>query len=131
MESGNKQLVSKVSKEGKFPLTLSISNSDSTSGYNRAKDCANFTKVSEVDNTFLNQKISICDFIGQRGKLPADGVYIAAFMYNNKAHIVTIGQDYGDIDLSSQNNAQQSLTRFGLTPYKNDIEKVISSIQVK
>lgn len=130
LNSGNKQLVSKVSKDGKFPIALSISTTDELSGYNRAKDCASFTKVFDVQNNNLNQKISVCDF-GKQGNLPAGGVYIAGFMHNDKAHIITIGQDYGDIDLSSQSGAQQSLTRFGMDPYKADIERIISSIKVE
>lgn len=129
LNSGNKQLVSKVSKDGKFPIALSIS-TDETSSYNRAKDCASFTKVFDVQNNNLNQKISVCDF-GKQGNLPAGGVYIAGFMHNDKAHIVTIGQDYGDINPSSQSGAEESLTRFGMEPYKADIERIISSIKVE
>lgn len=130
LNSGNKQLVSKVSKDGKFPIALSISTTDEMSAYNRAKDCSSFTKVFDVQNDNLSQKISVCDF-GKQGSLPAGGVYIAGFMHNEKAHIVTIGQDYGDIDLSSQSGAQQSLSKFGMEPYKEDIERIISSIKVE
>lgn len=130
LNSGNKQLVSKVSKDDKFPIALSISTTDEMTGYNRAKDCASFTKVFDVQNNNLNEKISVCDF-GKQGNLPAGGVYIAGFMHNDKAHIVTIGQDYGDINLSSQSGAQESLTRFGMEPYKADIERIISSIKVE
>lgn len=128
--SGNKQLVSKVSKDGKFPIALSISTTDEMSGYNRVKNCASFTKVFDVQNNNLNQKISVCDF-GKQGSLPAGGVYIAGFMHNDKAHIITIGQDYGSIDLSSQSGAQQSLSKFGMEPYKADIERIVSSIKVE
>lgn len=130
LKSGNKQLVSKVSKDGKFPIALSISTGDDMRGYNRAKDCSSFTKVFDVQNDNLDQKISICDF-GKQGQLPSGGVYIAGFLHNNKAHIIAIGQDYGDIDLSSQSGAQKSLTRFGMEPYRADIERIISSIKVE
>jgi hypothetical protein len=125
------QLVSKVSKEGKFPIALSISTTDETSGYNRAKDCASFTKVFDVQNNNLNQKISVCDFGKQLSQGASGNVYIAGFMHNNQAHIVTIGQDYGSIDLSSQSGAQESLSKFGMEPYKADIEKIVSSIKVE
>lgn len=128
LNSGNKQLVSKVSKGGNFPIALSISTSDEKSTYNRVKDCASFTKVFEVQNSNLNQKISVCDF-GKQGSLPAGGVYVAGFMHDDKAHIITISQDYGDINLSSQSGAQESLTKFGMEPYKADIERILSSIQ--
>lgn len=130
LTSGNEQLMSKVSKDGKFPIVLSISTPDETTGYNRAKDCASFTKVFDVQNNNLNQKISICDF-GKQGNIPAGSVYIAGFMHNDKAHILTIGQDYGDINLSSQSGAQESLTKFGIEPYKADIERIVSSIKVE
>lgn len=130
LKSGNTQLVSKVSKDGKFPIALSISTTDELSGYNRVKDCASFTKVFDVQNNNLNQKISVCDF-GKQGQLPAGGVYIAGFMHDNKAYIITIGQDYGSIDLSSQSGARASLSRFGMVPYKADIERIVSSINVE
>lgn len=131
LQSGNKQLVSKVSRDGKFPIALSISTTDEMAGYNRAKDCASFTKLFDVQNNNLNQKISVCDF-GESASQGAGGyVYIAGFMHDNKAHIVTIGQDYGDINLSSQSGAQESLSRFGMEPYKEDIEKIVSSIKVE
>lgn len=130
LKSGNTQLVSKISKDGKFPIAVSISTTDEMSGYNRAKDCSNFTKVFEVQNSNLNQNISVCDF-GKQGNLPADSVYIAGFKHNDKAHIVTIGQDYGSIDLSSQSGAQASLAKFGMEPYRADIEKIVSSINVE
>jgi len=130
LNSGEKQLISKVSKYGKFPIALSISTTDETSGYNRVKDCAGFTKVFDVQNNNLNQKISVCDF-GKHGNLPAGGVYIAGFMHNDKANIITIGQDYGSIDLSSQSGAQESLTKFGMAPYRTDIERIVASIKVE
>jgi hypothetical protein len=129
LQSGNTQLVSKVSKDDKFPLTLSISDSNEN-GYARAKDCASFTKVFDVQNSNLNQTISVCDF-GKQGNLPAGTVYVAGFTQNNQQYIVSIGQDYSSIDLSSQSGAQQSLSRFGLDSYQEDIKTIVSSIKVE
>jgi hypothetical protein len=130
LSSGNKQLVSKVSKYGKFPVVLSISTTDETSAYNRTKDCTGFTKAFDVQNNNLNQKISVCNF-GKQGSLSASGVYIAGFIHNNKLHIITISQDYWGANLSSQSGAQESLTRFGMEPYKADIERIVSSIKIE
>lgn len=135
LASGNTQLISKVSKDGKFPLALSITTSDSTSsGYSRAKDCTSFAKVVDVQNNNLDQKISVCDIQSGTqvsGRDASDTVYIAGFMHSNQAYIITIGQDYSDIDLTSKSGAQESLTRFGMKPYKEDIEKIISSIKIE
>lgn len=129
LQSGNTQLVSKVSKDGKFPITLSISDS-TDSGYARVKDCGSYTKVFEVQNNAHNQTISVCDF-GKQGNLPAGGVYVAGITQNDKYYIITIGQDYSGIDLSSQSGAQQSLSRFGLDSYQDDIKTIVSSIKVE
>lgn len=130
LKSGNKQLISKVSKDDKFPITLSISTTNEMTGYNRVKDCIGFTKVFDVQNNNHDQKVSICDF-GKQGNVPAKGVYIAGLIHNNKAHIITISQNYDDIDLSSQSSAQQSLTKFGMEPYNSDIERIVSSIKIE
>lgn len=124
--SGNNELVSKVSKHGKFPLILSISNFSISNGalssYNKVKDCASFTKVFEVYNYNLNQKISVCDALSD--KETESGVYIAGFTHNEQVHMITFGQDLSSIDLSSQ-------TKFGIEPYRPDIETVVSSIKVE
>ncbi len=120
---------SKVTKDDKFPVTLSISDS-TDSGYARTKDCGSYAKVFDVQNNALNQTISVCDF-GKQGDLPAGGVYIAGIALNNQYYIVTIGQDYSGIDLSSQSGARQSLGRFGLDPYQDDIKTIVSSIKME
>lgn len=130
LKSGNTSLVSKVSEGGKYPLTLSIA-SGSESGYARAKDCSGsgFTKVFDVQNNNLNQKISVCNF--SLGQSASNGVYIAGILYNNQTSIVTISQDLSGVDLSSQSGAQQSLSKFGLDSYQDDIKKIVASIKVE
>lgn len=128
LQSGNTQLVSKVSKNGKFPVVLSISDSNDI-GYARVKECGGYTKAFDVENKALNQTISVCDF-GKQSNIPA-GVYVAGISQDNKYYIVTIGQDYSGIGLSSQSEAQKSLSRFGLDSYQDDIRTIISSIKVE
>ncbi len=128
LNSGNTELVSKVSAEGKFPITLSIDNGDQN-GYNRVKNCGNLTKLSEIQNNNLNQKISLCS-IPLGNNIPS-GVYVAGIMFNNQASIITIGQDLSHTDISSQASAKQSLTKFGIDSYQDDITKIIASIKIQ
>jgi len=131
LDSGNTQLISKVSKYGKFPLTLSISSGGEISELNRngIKNCSGpLPKALDVQNNNVNQTIAVC--YAPMKDSPV-GVYVAGFENNNKAHIITIGQDVSGIDLSSQSGAKESLTKFGIEPYKSDIERIISSIKVE
>jgi hypothetical protein len=128
LKSGNPELVSKVSVDGKFPITLSIA-SGNESGYARAKNCSGFTKVFDVQNDSLNQKISVCNL--PLGQNVPNGVYIAGILYKNQTSIVTISQDISSTDLSGPSGAQQSLAKFGLDPYQDDITKIIASIKIK
>lgn len=131
LSSGNKQLVSKVSKDGKFPIAISISTGDSSElNKNGIKTCSGpLPKVFDVQNDNLNQTISVCNFPQKNGE-PV-GVYVAGFEYNNQAHIVTIGQDISGANLSSQGAAQETLTKFGIEQYNDDIKKIVSSLKVE
>ncbi len=132
LETGNNQLVSEVSKDDKFPITLSIS-TGSAGAAQRLKTCTGFEKEVDIKNEFIGQTISLCDLLdGTKtgGKDSNDSVYLAVFTVDNKTHIVTIGQDYSQAKLGSPSEAQESLTKFGLSPYKSDIEKIIASIEV-
>src|ERR1035437_6440607 len=124
LSSDNTALVSKVSEGGKYPLTLSIANSDA-SGYARLKDCdsVSLSKAFDVQNNNLNQKIAVCS-IPLSQSVPY-GVYVAGILYNSQESIVTISQDLSGVDLSSQSGAQQSITKFGLGPYQDDITKIL------
>lgn len=128
LRSGNKQLVSKVSKDNKYPLALSIANAED-SGYNKIKDCSGYKKLYEIQNDNLAQKISVCE-IGPGGSEPG-GVYVAGILYKDEASIVTIAQDLSGVDLSSQSGAQESLPKFGLDPYEEDIKTIVSSISIE
>jgi len=121
-------LLSKVSKDGKFPLELTITTSDA-SGYSRLENCANFTKVFDVKNDKLGQNIAVCDALnGKGGGLV---IYIAGFLKDDHLQTMTFTQDTNGADTSSQAAAQKSLAKFGMTPYQNDIKKIISSIDVQ
>lgn len=128
LKSGNQQLVSKVSEDGKYPITLSIATSDA-SGYDKYKNCGSFTKVFEVQNSNLNQNIAVCDVLASTEAKA--GVYIAVFSENNQTHILTISQDLSGVDTSSPSAAKNSLQKFGLQPYDNDIKTIIASIKVE
>lgn len=131
LKSGNTSLVSKVSKGGKYPLMLTISSGPiSELDKNGIKECSGpFPKVFEVHNNSLNQQISVCSFPPTNGATL--GVYVLGFASNNQSNIVTISQDLSGMDLSSQSGAQQSLNKFGLEPYQDDITKIIASIKVQ
>lgn len=131
LKTGNQQLVSKVSEDGKFPLTLSISTSDSnnTNGYEKYKNCGSFTKVFDVQNNNLQQNIAVCDVLA--GTEANAGVYIAVFTDNNQTHVITISQDISGADLTNSATAQQSIQKFGMQPYEEDIKKIVASIKVE
>ncbi len=130
LETGNTRLVSKVSKGGKFPIGLFITSGDSSNlNKNGIKTCSGpLPKALDVRNNHINQTVAVCYAPVKDG--PA-GVYIAGFEYNNQAHIVTISQNTEGADVSSPSNAVETLKKFGIEPYKPDIERIISSIQVK
>lgn len=124
VESDNKQLVSlasNVSKDDKYPISLSISNSDKKS-YDLYKNCPTYDKVLDVNSVSLNQVISVCDIYQGR-------IFMASISENNKYYLVSIGQDYSKADLLEPNKGQESLTRFGLGPYKDDIKNIVASIK--
>ncbi len=121
INSDNTQFISKVSKEDKLPLTLSIENGD-TGAYGRLRDCTGFTKVTDVTNKNLTQDITICD----ASKEGRSGVYVAGFVHKGQLHIITIGQDTG-----SNDNPEALAANIGLSPYQEDIKKIVSSVNIK
>lgn len=129
LKTGNTQLVSKVSEEGKFPITLSISTADSNGSYDKYKNCGSFTKAFEVENNNLNQNIAVCDVLANTQAKA--GVYIAVFSASNQSHVLTISQDLSGLDTSSAQAAKDSLQKFGLGPYESDIKTIIASIKVE
>lgn len=131
LKSGNTQLVSRVSEEGKYPLVLSIvSGSISGLDKNGIKTCSGpLPKVFDVQNNNLGKQISVCSAPPLNGT--PIGVYVAGFAADNKANIITISQDLSGEDLSSQSAAQESLSKFGLDAYQDDIKQIIASIKVE
>ena len=133
LRSGNKELVSKVPKDGKFPLTISISDTN-VNGYNQFKVCSTGREVFSAVNDHIKQKIAVCDLLANReyrGQSVSGLVYAATFTYGKKYYAVTMSQDYSSIDLTNPAQAKQSLTRFNMDPYKEDIKRIVSSIEVK
>ena len=127
--SGSTQLVSKVSKDGKFPIIFSLSSTAGETGYNKLKECSGYKKVGEVENKNLNKTIAICDLTPEGAG--EDGVYAAAFLSDGQSQVIAIGQDYGEVSTTTADGAQEALKKFGLKPYVSDIEKIIGSIKTQ
>ena len=128
-KSGSTELISKVSKDGKFPIIFSLSSTAGEVVYNKLKECSGYTKVGEVENKNLNKTIAICDFTPEGAG--EDGVYVAAFLLDGQSQVIAIGQDYGELDTTSTAGGQEALKKFGLKPYTADIEKIIGSIKAQ
>jgi hypothetical protein len=127
--SESTQLVSKVSKDGKFPIIFSLSSTAGETGYNKLKECSGYKKVGEVENKNLNKTIAICDLTPEGAG--EDGVYVAAFLSDGQSQVIAIGQDYGEVGTTTADGAQEALKKFGLKPYISDIEKIIGSIKTQ
>ena len=128
-KSGSTELISKVSKDGKFPIIFSLSSTAGEVGYNKLKECSGYTKVGEVENKNLNKTIAICDLTPEGAG--EDGVYVAAFLSDGQSQVIAIGQDYGEVGTTTADGAQEALKKFGLKPYISDIEKIIGSIKTQ
>jgi hypothetical protein len=128
-----KTLVSKVSVDGKFPIFLMAYSEDGNNmrGY---KDCSNFAKAFEVDNEIIDETIAVCHYTDKlvEGESFKDKLYIAAFYDNEKTHIILIGQDVTKLDNpKNQKEAKEELNKFGMETYREDIETILSSINVQ
>lgn len=133
LQSGNTQLVSKVSEDGKLPIALSIATGDAST-YKELEDCGEYKKIATVQNQNLKQLITVCDM--QSGKVISNKdysntVYIAVFLYNNQTNVVTIAQDYSRVNTSKPAAAQAATAKFGLQPYQKDLERILASIKVQ
>lgn len=130
LASGSKSLISEVSNDGKFPVTLSIVTRQQSS-YAKVKGCSGsgFSKEFDVQNSYLNQTISVCSVSAGAGN--PRGVYVAGVLYNNHTDIITISQDLSSLDLTSKTAAQQALLKFGLDVYQDDIKTILSSLKIK
>jgi hypothetical protein len=131
LQSGNTQLVSKVSKDGKLPIAFSIATGEA-SAYDQLKNCGQYKKLFSVQNDNLKQSIVVCDMQSSQiasNKDYSNTVYIAAFLYKNQTNVITVAQDYSKINTSNQAEMQAATAKFGLQPYQSDIKKIIGSIQ--
>ena len=77
----------------------------------------------------LTKKISVCNI--SLGQGTPNGVYIAGIRYNDQTSVVTISQDLSGVDLSSSSGARESLPKFGLDPYKDDVKTIVASINIE
>ncbi|MCA9331740.1 hypothetical protein KC968_02230 [Candidatus Saccharibacteria bacterium] len=130
LTSGGEQLISRVSVQNKIPISISITSNTNATGYSMIKNCANFKKLFSVYNEHLKQDIAVCDAAGSNPQY-AGGVYLAGFVYDGAYHVITIAQDYSQVDISDHNAAKATLLRFGLDVYHEDIKKIIASIEIK
>lgn len=128
LKSGNTQLISKQSKEGRLPLTLSIVSVEDISSYSKLQNCNGYKKVSDVHNTYLDQVISICNFAKSSSEPHA--VYIAGFTDNDRVHVITVSQDTRSLSLSDLKDPNNSLSKFGIEIYLDDIERIITSLEL-
>lgn len=129
LQTGTKQLVSTVARDGKYPLVFSVANGD-TKAYDQLKKCTGYTKVMTVKNKFVNEDISVCDYVNKQAQQQTKNVvYVAGFTSKNTLSVVTISQDFTKGDFSNQSAAQESLKNVGLVSYQDDIKTILSSIQ--
>lgn len=129
-KSGATQLVSKLLRDGNYPVNLLISTADDNT-YSSLHTCTRqgFSKAFEVQNNALHQTIVVCNV--SLGQSAPEGVYIAGATHNNKTSIITISQDLSGLDLSSASGAQKSLAKFGLDPYQDDIKSILASLSIQ
>lgn len=131
LQTGTKQLVSTVARDGKYPLVFSVANGD-TKAYDQLKKCTGYTKVMTVKNKFVNEDISVCDYVNKQSQQQTkDVVYVAGFTSKNTLSVVTISQDFTKGNFSTQAAAKESLKNVGLVSYRDDIKTILSSIQPK
>ncbi|HEU0266731.1 MAG TPA: hypothetical protein VFQ70_03830 [Candidatus Saccharimonadaceae bacterium] len=131
LQSGTTELVSKVSKDGKFPLTLSIQSGPLADlNQNGIKTCDGpLPKAFDVYNDKLNQQISVC-YLPVPNDAPP-GVYVMGFAANGQANIVTISQDISGTGVSSRSSALKSASEVGIGTYQGDIKQIVASIVVE
>ncbi len=129
--SPSKKLVSKVSKDKKYPLTLYITSVSFDRGgevaYRRFQTCPHTApKAFSVHNDYANSDVNLCA-INQDGK---DIIYIGVFKDKTDVYLVMALQD---IDyskaLTDPKSAQKLLDKLDLKVYQSDLEKIIGSIK--
>ena len=130
-----KELVSKVSIDDKYPLTMFISGSPGASqlsgnGKQAAldNDCTKngLTKAFEVKMSSINDNVAVCS-------ITSNGIlifYIATFRSSDNLYVATVSQDVNwSTVLSNSSSAKQGLDKIGLDTYQDDVTTILSSIQ--
>jgi len=133
INTGNSQLVSEVAKGDKLPLTLSIS-SGTTTDYTGVENCTKYPQAFTVQNDHLKQTLHVCDMLAGKqvqGRSASDTVYAAIFSAKGKTHLVTVSQDYSAVPTTNPSLTQQAIAKFGMKPYRSDIDHILASIQVQ
>lgn len=131
-DNGTK-LISKYSRDDKAPITLYIAKSPISSGtanYDRFKNCP--TKQSKIDtvyNKYLDTDIALCD-LGSTSQEQKDAMYAAVAKDTSSTYFILIMQDLDfENGLKDKESAQKLLENSGMTVYRDDIKKIVGSIQ--
>lgn len=127
------ELASKVSVNGKIPLTMWILTTPNvTENTNRGpyvnNDCSKsgMSKAFDAKVDFINSNVAICA-IKQKD---VEVIYFATFHSQQDGYIVYFAQDVDFSKLlSSPENARDGLSKIGLQDYQDDIKTILASIK--
>lgn len=132
LQNSKKKLVSKVSKDGKAPVTLYLSKeSTNTKKWetDASKTCTGEAppKALEVWNPHINDTITLCDATDK--KMIDDSVmYIGGFKSGNNVHAVIVLQDIDLSKLITEQQMNEAKPKLGLSTYNEDIKTIVASI---
>jgi len=128
-----KTLVSKVSKDDKHPIYINISSAEESSEESSERDCEdrNFGAVAmTIKIKSIDQYVKLCS-VKEDYDFDQDILYFGLFRAQNKIYPIIVSQDI-DVEeaVKSKENAQEAIATAGLEVYQDDIEKIISSIEI-
>lgn len=128
-----KELASRVSVNGKTPLTMWITTAeDITESTNRGSfannDCSKngMPKAFDARVDYINTDVSVCVIKQQDVEL----IYIATFHDQSKGYLAYFSQDVDFSKLlSSPQAARDGLAKVGLQDYQDDIKTILASVK--
>ncbi len=128
--SGLQELASKVSKNGLYPLIISISKAPqkpSPSLLNCSGTGISSTAL-QITNKPTNNTVNICSI--DQGQSTNPILYVGALQAGNSYYAVLINQDVNIQQVtSSEQNAQAGIKKIGLSAYNDDVTTIVSSIK--
>lgn len=130
VDSNFKVLASKISVNGKSPLTMwaQSSKSDTSTASFSNNDCTrnNLPKVFDIRIDYLNADVAVCAIKQQ----DLEVMYLVAFNDSNTSTLVMFSQDMDWAKLlSSPEAAREGLTKVGLEDYQDDIKTILASFK--